>query len=184
MVLKEHLKLQGLKKNLLDIYRKNKEKIFDILLFGSVLKGKENVEDVDVAVIFKDKEDINILNSIKNVSKEVHVDFLFLTELYKQSLWKTLIREGYSIVYKKKLSSVFDFQSYGLYVYDLTGLGSRKSRFSQVLSGYKAESVLDKVKGIILRPGVIMVPIEHVEYFRTFLETWNVKYKLKYIFVE
>lgn len=184
MASKKHLKLQDLKKNLLKIYKQNKDKIFDIVLFGSVVKGKEFIGDIDIAVIFKDKIDTAILSSVREMSAKIHVDYLLLVELYTQSLWKTLIREGFSAVYNKKLSDVFGFKNYGLYTYDLTNLGSRKSRFSQVLKGYKAESMLKKVKGTILRPGVILVPIEKVELFRTFLETWKVKYRLKYTYIE
>lgn len=182
MALKKHLKLQNLKKNLLFIYKKNKDKIFDIVLFGSIVKGKEKEfrKDIDVCIIFKkkDKEILKELNKLENI----HINYLYLAELYSQSLWKTLIREGISIVYNKKISDIFDLDSYGLYTYDLKGL-KNKSRFSQVLKGYKAEPVLEKVKGNILRPGVILVPIKNVEYFRTFLESWNVKYTLKYIYL-
>lgn len=50
--------------------------------------------------------------------------------------------------------------------------------------GYKSESMLKKVEGKILRPGVILVPIPKVELFRTFLETWEVDYTLKMIYME
>lgn len=183
MVLKKHLKLQSLKKSLLSIYKKNKEKVFDIVLFGSILKEKDNVSDIDVAVVFKDKVDNDILKKIRSLNKFIHVDYLRLTELYSEDLWKTLIREGFSIVYKNKLSSVFNLKSYGLFTYDLRNV-KRKSRFSQVLMGYKAESVLKKTNGEILRPGVILVPIDNVEYFRDFLNRWEVRYRLKYVFVE
>ena len=157
--------------------------MFDIVLFGSVVKEKEIAEDIDIAVIFKDKIDNSLLEKIRKLDSKIHVDYLRLTELYSESLWRTLIREGFSVVFNKELSSVFGFKSYGLYTYDLTKV-KRKSRFSQVLMGYKAESVLEKVNGTILKPGVILVPIEKVELFRSFLERWNVRYKLRYIYIE
>lgn len=180
----KHLNLQTLKKNLLNIYKKNKEDIFDIVIFGSFVKGKEDAEDIDIAVIFKKKNNINIIKSIEKITKKIHVDYLLLTELYSQPLWRTLIREGYSVTHNKNLISVFGLESCALVTYNLSSLGKRKSRFSQVLSGYKSESVIKKVEGILLKPGVILVPIKNFEYFRTFLETWNVNYRVKYVYIE
>ena len=174
------MNLQTLKKNLLNIYKKNKDKIFDIVLFGSIVKGKEIVKDIDIAIIFKTKDDV-ILNKVRSLG--VHVNYVLLDEIYTEDLWKTLIREGISIINNKKLSSVFGFQSYGLFTYNLTKI-KRKSRFSQVLMGYKSESTLKKVKGTLLKPGVILVPIGKVEFFRTFLEVWEVDYTLKNIYIE
>lgn len=178
---KKHLKLQTLKKNLLNIYKKNKDIIFDIVLFGSITKGKEYTEDIDVCIILKKKE----INQIKNLklNENIHINYLTLEELYTQPLWKTIIREGYSIVKKKKVSEIFNLNSFGLFTYTLTKL-KNKSRFSQILKGYKSESILKKTKGQILKPGVILIPIEHVEHFRTFLEVWKVDYTLKYIYLE
>ena len=174
------MKLQTLKKSLAGIYRKNKDKIFDIVLFGSAVKGKEFISDIDVAVIFKVKDDF-ILTKIRSLG--VHADYVLLDELYKESLWKTLIREGVSAVYGKSVSSVFGLKSFGLFTYNLTKI-KRKARFSQVLSRYKSESMLKKVNGKILRPGVILVPISKVELFRTFLETWKADYTLKIVYME
>jgi len=176
------LNLQSLKKNLLSIYKKNKKKVFDIILFGSAVKGKEFFNDVDIAVVFKVKDD-NILNEINKIDSKVHADYVLLEELYKESLWKTLVREGISVVYGKNISSIFGLSSYGLFTYNLTRL-KQKSRFSQVLKGYKSESILKKVSGNILKPGVILVPIDKVELFRTFLETWKVDYTLKIIYMD
>jgi len=169
-----------LKKNLLSIYKKNKDKIFDIVLFGSAVKGKEFVNDIDAALVFKVKDE-NILSDIRKLG--VHVDYVMLDEIYDESLWKTLIREGVSVVHGKDVSSIFGFQSYGLFTYNLTSV-KRKSRFSQVLMGYKSESILKKVSGKILKPGVILVPISKIELFRSFLETWKVDYTLKIIYME
>jgi len=169
-----------LKKNLTAIYRKNKDKIFDIILFGSAVKGKEQFSDIDVAVIFKSKED-SILTEIRSLN--VHISYVLLDEIYSESLWKTLIREGISIIHNKKLSSIFGLESYGLFTYNLTKI-KRKARFSQVLMGYKSESALKKSEGKLLKPGAVLIPISKVELFRSFLETWEVDYTLKMIYSE
>lgn len=183
MALKKLSKLQILKKNLLSIYKRHKKEIFDIIIFGSITKGKERefVKDIDICIIFKGLKQQKILDEL-NKLKNLHINYLYLDELYIQTLWKTLIREGISIIHNKRISELFNLEPYGLYTYELKSL-KNKSRFSQVLKGYKAESILKKVNGIILKPGVILIPIQNIEFFRTFLETWNVKYTLKYIYV-
>lgn len=182
MGLKKHLKLQNLKKNLKNIYKKNKEKLFDIVLFGSVVKGKEFIGDVDIAVIFKDEIDRGILKAVESIREDIHIAYLKLDELYSQGLWVTLIREGYSLSKNKFLKDLMNLKSFGLFTYNLKNV-KNKSRFSQVLRGYKSESILKKVGGEVLKPGVVIVPMDNVEYFRTFLQTWKAKYTLKYVLI-
>lgn len=153
--------------------------IFDIVLFGSAVKGKGFPEDVDVCIIFK-KENLKVL---KEFGKGVNVTRVLLSELYTQPLWQTLLREGFSLAHGKMLSEMLGFKSYGLYTYSTVGM-KRKSRFSQVLSGYKAESMLKKTGAIAVKPGAVLVPIKKVEEFREFLDRWNAKYALKYVFVQ
>lgn len=171
-----------MKKSLVNIYKKNKEIIFDIILFGSEVKGKEFASDIDIVIIFRTKDD-SVLAKVRSLRANIHVDYVLLDELYKESLWKTIIREGVSVVYNRNVSSIFGLSAYGLFTYNLTKI-EKKSRFSQVLMGYKSESMLKKVNGEILRAGVILVPISKVELFRTFLERWNVDYSLKFIYKE
>lgn len=169
---------------MLNIYNKNKKDVFDIFIFGSFVKKKEDFKDIDVAVVFLSSVKSSILSQIERLDKKIHTQYLKLDELYNQALWGTLFREGVSVREGKKLSDVLGLKCFGLYTYHLKSLGKRKSRFSQVLMGYKSDSMLKEVKGEILWPGVILVPIENVEYFRKFLEVWKAKYRLKYIYVE
>ena len=165
------------------IYKSNKGQIFDIILFGSAVKAKEFVSDIDIAVVFRTEKDESVLNKIRSLDKLIHVDHILLSELYSESLWRTIIREGISVVSNKKIADVFGLKCFGIFTYNLTKV-KRKSRFSQVLMGYKSESILKKTDGKILKPGVILIPMEKVELFRAFLETWNVDYTLKIIFME
>ncbi|HLC46194.1 MAG TPA: nucleotidyltransferase domain-containing protein [Candidatus Nanoarchaeia archaeon] len=178
MGLEKPYSLQGLTKSLKKIFEAHKGSVFDIIIFGSLVKGKEDVSDQDVCVIFLKKED-KALDKVGAIPG-VHSGYLMLEELYSQPLWKTLLREGYSVKSGKALAEIFGERRYGLYTYDLRGM-KRKSRFSQILKGYRSESILARVNGILLKPGVVLVPIERVELFRSFLEVWKAKYSLKYI---
>lgn len=150
------------------------------MIFGSAVKGKEFVGDIDVALVFTSNIDMELVSSVEKLNELLHVAYLKLDEIYSQPLWITLIREGFSISKNKFIREIMGLESSGLFTYDIRHI-KNKSRFSQVLKGYKTESVLKQAHGEILKPGVALIPIEYVEYFRTFLKTWNAKYTLKHI---
>ncbi|MCX6707550.1 MAG: hypothetical protein NT001_05425, partial [Candidatus Woesearchaeota archaeon] len=159
----------------------DKESLFDIVIFGSILKGKEFSDDADICVIFRKKKE-SIIPEIERIDG-AHVNYLMLDEVYEQRLWRTLIKEGFSIAKEKKLQEIFGQKNYGLFTYDIREL-KKKSRFSQIMSGYKSESILKRTEGKVLKPGIALIPIENVELFRSFLEVWKAKYTLKYITME
>ena len=77
MFSKELRKLQSRSKALL---KKNRKIIFDIVLFGSIVRGKYNPEDVDVAVIFKEKISRAKIDSMLSQLKNFHAEYFFLDE--------------------------------------------------------------------------------------------------------
>ena len=166
-------------KRRLEKYLRRKE-VYDIFLIGSAVKGKAFPADIDAVIAFREKKNPSIIQEVKQ--EQVHAEYVTLGELFTQSLWQTIIREGYSLREKKQVSAALGLSSYGLFTFELTSL-KRKARFSQVLHGYKAVSPLEEAKGKQIKPGAVIVPIEKVEYFRAFLETWNVEYGLKYCFM-
>ncbi len=180
------MNLQDLKRNLKNIWAKNKDVLFDIVVIGSAEKGKESLKDVDVALIFKARERVEETNKLaRQIDRSVHVSHIFLDELYTQPLWHSVLREGYSVSSEKKLLDLLGMAAFGLFTYSLKGMKPNiRSRFSQVLSGYKSEPVLKQTEAVVLTPGAVLVPITKVEKFRSFLEYWKASYTLKYVWVE
>ncbi len=87
------------------IHKKNEKEILDIVLFGSSTKGKEKPEDMDILVIYKEKENLNLNNNLKHITN-ASITSTTYQKLFNQTF---LAREGYllngiSIINNKAIS--------------------------------------------------------------------------------
>lgn len=162
------------------IYLKNKNFVFDIVLFGSSVKGKTKPEDIDIAVIFSSKLSQNNINKILSHFKGFHAEYIFLGELYRETLWPTILQEGYSLIHSEFIYKILGFGSSFLFMYGLKGLNNvSKSRFSHALFGRaEKEGLLFEVGGKQIGRGCISVPVENSEKIRSFFETWKISYSV------
>jgi len=169
--------LQDLSKK---IYLNNKDHVFDIVLFGSSVKGKNRPRDIDIAIIISSKIPQDRINSILSLFKGMHAEYVFLSELYKETLWPTILQEGYSLIHSDFVHKILGFDSSVLYVYDLANLDKvSKSRFAHALLGRKkGDGLLSEFGGKPLGRGCVSVPIENSEKIRSFLETWKINYSV------
>ena len=181
MPMKGLKKLKNLSKK---VYKKHKKIIFDIVLFGSAVKGKAKPEDIDIAVIFKQKINFSIIKKILGSFKGMHAEYLFLSDIYKEPLWNALLQEGYSLLNGKFLYEMKGLNPFALFNYNLKNLTSvEKTKFSHSLFGRKKDGILYKLKGKVLGRGSILVPIKNSEKIREVFERWKVDYNMKKIFV-
>lgn len=159
--------------------------IFDVVLFGSVLKGKWKPGDIDVCIVLSEKADPKEIEVIsREFPIEVHLTHVLLTELYSQSLWLTLLHEGFSLIRNKYLYKIFGMEPWIIFSYNLITLKPvEKSRFSHALFGRAHEGIFYKLGGKILGKGSIMVPVKHSEEIREVLERWHIDYKVKKMFI-
>lgn len=173
-------KLKGLQVLSKSVYEKNKGLIFDIVFFGSAVKGKTKPRDIDIAIIFNQKVQQQKLNGIISQFKDKHAEYIFLDELYKEPLWATVLQEGYSLVRSEFIHKLIGFESSFLFVYDLENLDKvSKSRFCHALFGFGSnKGILREAGGKQLGRGSISVPTSNSEQLRSFLETWKVNYSV------
>jgi len=129
-------------KKLLEIKKKlnsflKKKGVYDIILFGSFVKGKVVPNDIDVVIISE-----NFKESIFGF----HVSVLSIKDFFKPiSLVNTLFREGYSLKHNKFFSEVYGFESKCIFSYSLISLTpSKKVMAVNFLRGKKEE------KGLVL----------------------------------
>ena len=170
-------KLRSLQVLTKEIYAENREFIFDIILFGSSIKGKTKPRDTDIVVVFNQKLPQNKINNMLSLFQNCHSEYVFLEELYREPLWTTIIQEGYSLIHSEFVHSVLGFESYFLFTYDLKNLGKvSKSRFSHALFGRKKDGLLSEIGGKVFGKGCVLVPTEKSEKMRSFLETWKINY--------
>jgi len=118
--------LEKLKKYLRD---EIKENIFDIVVFGSLVKGKPSPRDIDLLVIFLQgalRERLDLIQEIRNKLKskfDLNIDIkpALLKDLFSSEfLARTgILLEGYSISQNRKFCQTLGFNSYTIFWYDL-----------------------------------------------------------------
>jgi predicted nucleotidyltransferase len=142
---------------------KNKD-ILDIIVFGSKSKNKISPNDIDIAILSKEK-DFNLLSSIKKDFPEADVQLITLADI-GSDIMITLIKEGYSIKKENYLHNSYNLKPVKLYKYNLKTLTpSKKVMF---------ERGIKKIKNIEkLSNSVVLVPIEISGEFEDFLRNWN-----------
>jgi predicted nucleotidyltransferase len=167
-------------------FLKQKQELMDIVIFGSVARKKTKPNDVDVALIFRNKIDKELKQKLAKKIKNSHITELTLKNISKQTLWKTLLHEGISIKYNKKTSTMFGFKTKILIWYSLGKLNkSKKVQFSYALKGRDGKSgLLKKYNGIYLGKGSIMIPIEADDEFREFFINWKTPFNRRRILIE
>lgn len=184
--------LEKLKKYLKD---ERRESIFDIVIFGSLLKGKPSPRDIDILVIFLQgalKERLDTIQEIKNRLKpkfELNIDIkqALLKDLFSpEFLARTgVLLEGYSIFQNRKFCQTLGFDPYTIFWYDLKGLThTQKVKFNYILAGRNQKGVIVLLKGQRLAKGVIKIPIEHSLEFEIILKNNSVSYNKKNILEE
>lgn len=175
MELKQLLGLQKLKKNSKELLKKYKG-INDIILFGSLVKGKYAPKDIDIALVVGEK-DFSLIGEIKSFLgvKNLDVEMVKPEEIYQSRLGLTLISEGFSIRSNKFLRENLGLHPMKIYTYEIKKLNQTK----KVLFGRGLNQIIKETKSMKLGAGSIMVPIKESSNFEDFLDAWDLKYKTK-----
>ena len=181
-------------KKYLDSEKKDKS-IFDIIVYGSFVKGKENAKDVDIVVIFSEgtlRERLDkihdIKNKLKHMGKEIDIKQITLNKLFETDFFARtgILKEGISVFKDTQFSETLGFKSYSLFWYNLNGLThTQKVRFNYILSGRKdMKGMIKELKGERLVSGAVKIPILKSLEFEEILKANSVNYKKKDILEE
>lgn len=168
------------------LIEKNKD-LIDIVLYGSIVKGRESLTDIDLMLIFfkrslKERSDIayefKSSLEIENIDvKTMNLEDFFNTEFLAR---QGLLTEGISLVDNKNLSERFGFNSFALFSYSLKNLShNEKVKFNYALNGRTTIGVLKRLEGKGIGLAVLLIPIKNKSIFEDFLKKWNVKYEAK-----
>ncbi len=165
--------LKEIKKNLKPLI---KGEIVDIVLFGSSVKEKFKPSDLDVAIITKNSEGIEIdklskiREKIKKNIEEVDTEVIPINELYTTEFGFNILTEGYSVKEEKKLNQMMNIEPYNIYSYSLEDLTrSKKTTFNRSL-----KRLLGEKRGEKIGRGVIKVQKENSGEIEDFLKNWEV----------
>ena len=165
--------------------------IFDIVLYGSAVKGKLEIRDVDVMLIFLNrilKERAEIAQKLKETLKEISADIktINLNELFARDFLarQGIFIEGYSLLQNKPFSERLGFAGFSLFTYNLRGLNhNEKTKFTYALIGRKREGMLKQTDAEPLGKGAVIIPIKNSLIFEEFLQKWGINYKKKNILI-
>ncbi|MBU0536799.1 MAG: nucleotidyltransferase domain-containing protein [Nanoarchaeota archaeon] len=174
---------------------KDDRTIFDIVLYGSAMKGKESPKDIDILVIFLEgtlKERLDRIQEIKSklkkiIKEDIDIKQILLKELFSPAfLAKTgILLEGFSVFSNSAFSDVFGFSSYTLFWYSLDGLThAQKVRFNYILAGRGTKGVIEELNGKRIVNGAIKIPINNSAVFEEILRSNNINYHKKNIMEE
>ena len=174
--------LKNLKKYLDD------KDIFDIVVYGSFVKGKANPNDIDIMIIFLGgslKERLDKIQDIKLKLKDkfkIDIKQMLLVDFFKTDfLAKSgIMLEGFSMLKNKKFCNTIGFKSYVLFWYNLKNLNhSQKVKFNYILAGRNKKGIIEELKGIRLVNGAVKIPIESSLIFEDILKRNNIFYSKK-----
>lgn len=180
------LKKSEIYSDLNKIFKKRKD-ILDIILFGSIVKGKTEPNDIDICIIFKEKIDKELILNLNNKFEKVHFSILTAKNFFinPHALIRTLLFEGISLITNKKLSEIYGMKSYSLFSYNIKNLpNSKKVRLLYLLKGRRNENgVVKDFDGEFVGTNAFIIPVEKDKEMLEILEMWEVKFERKQIFL-
>jgi len=176
-------------------FEKVDKNIFDIIIYGSLVKGKYEPRDIDILVIFLEgnlKERLEKIQEIKiNLKKLEDADFdikqILLKDLFSSEFMARagIFLEGISIFRKKKFCETLGFKSYSLFYYNMKNLShTQKIKFNYILAGRKTAGIIESLNGERLAMGAIKIPIENSFEFEDLLKKNDIDYKKRNILEE
>jgi predicted nucleotidyltransferase len=185
--------LKNLKK-LLNSKKKDKN-IFDIVVFGSFIKGKYKPSDIDIVIIFLSGNLNDRLDKLQEIKFELKkldnykfdIKQMVLKDFFSASFMaKTgILLEGYSIFKDQKFIQTIGFKSYSLFWYSLSNLThTQKVKFNYILAGRNSKGILKELNATRLTNATIKVPIENSLVFEEILKNNNINFSKKNIFEE
>ena len=173
--------------------RKEKEKILDVVLFGSTVRGKAKPNDIDVLLLFSQRVDNDSAYRLrKRLEKELGITIQIqitsktYCELFSSTFLarESILAEGRSILTGKRLSESFGYTSYTLIKYSLKGLSkSEKMQFYYALHGRKTEGVLKTTGSTRFSESVLLVPTRNVDAVLEFFSHWNIEIRKSVVLI-
>ncbi len=183
-MLKKLLKNTKFRTSVNQFFNKNKDELFDIVLFGSSLRGKSNPQDVDILILYKNKKDIDLSYEFRKEIEKIGFDVEIIDKTYKDLLdpsfkaREAFLAEGYSLVYDNFLSRGLGYMNFVLFKYELKGFSkSNRMRFYYSLYGRNGQKgVLKELSAIKFSGSIILCPVQSSEGIKEYLQSWDIDF--------
>jgi predicted nucleotidyltransferase len=179
-----NLKITQLSKLSIALYRKYKDEIKDIILFGSILRGKIEPTDIDILMVFNKKINKDIEYEFKKSTDKYFNNISIISKtdagIYDESFSarEAILSEGYSLIKGQFISEKNGFSSYGLFIYQTKSLNNAdKTMFYYSLNGRRgSKGVIESFDSIKISDNVLAVPLVNVEKAKDFFNQWNLEF--------
>lgn len=177
----QNTKLRNKIKNLI----KNKNNLLDIIIFGSLIRGKNKPNDIDILIIFKDKVEKDLEYEIKK-QLNIYYNNISIISKTKKTLFEptfdareSILFEGESLISGKNIAENYGFSRFACFKYNLKNWDNlNKTKFYYALNGRrKNEGMVKKLDAIKLSDSLILISINKMELFKDFLDSWKINYK-------
>lgn len=176
-----NIKLKNRIKKIISLHKE----VDDVVLFGSIIRGKEKPNDIDILVIFKEKIDKEIELSIRKISEKEFTNVSIISKTQKTVIEssfdarESILFEGRSLLTGQTLAEKYGFSSLGMFKYNFSGWSNgKKTKFYYALNGRgNDKGISQKLHCIKFSDRVILVPLDRIEQFREFLNSWEIEFK-------
>ncbi|MBI4155194.1 nucleotidyltransferase domain-containing protein [Candidatus Woesearchaeota archaeon] len=192
MILKKLLKSQDL--NLIKAFTKQNPGVWDVAVYGSYIRGKEDARDIDIALILSKSFDmgkkIDLAYKLKKLFEkiiplEVDVKAVDLQDFLDENFLarEGIIAESYLINRKRYLADLLGFKTFAIIKYNLKGLTySQKKMLYYALKGRRGnEGVLKKLGGEMLSKGILKIPVYAVFPIESLLKLHKLSYNVELV---
>src|SRR3989304_6680246 len=181
-------------KKLLESEKKSKE-IFDIVIFGSLMKGEEKPRDIDILVIFLEgtlRERLEKIQKIKFnlkkiINEEIDIKEILLKDLFSPNFLarEGIFLEGFSVFNNRNFSETIGFRGHSLFWYNLKEMShAQKVKFNYILAGRGTRGVIEQLEGERIVNGAVKIPIKNSLVFEGILKANKVDYRKKNVLEE
>ena len=163
-------------------YSLEKEKLTDVILFGSSARGKTKPADVDVLLLFSSRVDVTVAYRLRKDLEAAGIPAQVISKTYRELFSsaflarENILAEGMSIITGRTLAESFGYASYALIKYSLKGLNkSDRMRFYYALYGRGRSGVLKETGSVRFSESVLLVPTENSDSIMEFLGDWKIE---------
>jgi len=170
-------------------FKKENEEIFDIVIYGSFVKGKYDFKDIDLMILLIDlslAKRLEIAQNLKSVLKKeiknIDIKTMNLEEFFEESFLarQGILIEGISLIRGKTVAELIGFKGFSIFTYNLKNLNhNKKIQFNYALSGRDKKGMMEILNGESLGRGVVQIPIDKSKEFEDFLNKWEINHKIK-----
>lgn len=171
-------------KNSLKNIAKGLPEVDDILVFGSIIRGKIHPSDIDIMILFKKAVDKDAEYIIRKEIEKHYGNASVISKTLKTALEPTfdaresILFEGVSLLSGKNLAKDYGFSSMGMIRYEIKGWTNlQKTKLYHALNGRSGKGgMLKELDCTKFSDNIIIVPLNKIEQIKDFIESWKINY--------